>query len=473
MLSSYIYTNDLNDPKIIRNITYRTSDMNFIWELNGGGQSVEINFGVHYDDAYRFYKEHLGKRLIVVDQYLDIPVMDGFIADMSITPSGVNVIARCAWFRHSDKKYAFDTTILDQHQGNLSYGTNNFTDDGQDFSEWETTSGDAVYEIEITNDDDSITWGFAGASSNSGQTIAVYQDYALTTAGFNGADPTDKTPSVYEITKCYDHKTTTEIVKEALGEVDFISDNQNNIDETNTVIGFWEPDIEQGGMYPSELIDKLTSMSDSQNRQWNYYVVNGRLDGVKPTLPIPYFKPQTTDSRADWIIKKWMTKSSSATRNINELRNNVRIIYRNMADSNYLTITDAAENTDSQSTYWEREAIISGGDSVPDVANTYRDMYLGKYSQPQMGRPIEISSPYIYNDALQKQPLWFPIKYGKSYFTFDLFASITDLTSRIDGIKSGQATTMEYSVGDNNLRLVLDTQDNRLDALLSRIDAFR
>jgi hypothetical protein len=85
---------------------------------------------------------------------------------------------------------------LDTNQGALSYSTNNFVDDGQVFTTWATSGGNAAYIIVITQDDASIRWGYLGATVNA-TTIKSYTTIQCDTAGFNGASA--GTPSAYEI----------------------------------------------------------------------------------------------------------------------------------------------------------------------------------------------------------------------------------------------------------------------------------
>jgi hypothetical protein len=79
-----------------------------------------------------------------------------------------------------------------------------FQDQSQNFSTYQTNVGNAAYMIVITNNDATVSWGYMGAAStvtNANDTIAVYTDKALSSAGWNGQDPTAKTPSSYEVRK--------------------------------------------------------------------------------------------------------------------------------------------------------------------------------------------------------------------------------------------------------------------------------
>jgi hypothetical protein len=413
-----------------------------------------------------------------------MPVADGYITNMSLTPEGVMFVSRGNWYRHADQLYNFDTTTKDSEQGNLAYDpgatTDTFQDDGQDFSDWEPSGPTAEYEISIVNADGTITYAFIGSAfttTNSNDSINVYTDYELNTSGWNGDSPSGKTPSSYTISLVYDAKTTSEVIKEALtDEVPVLSSDQSNIDETNTVIGGWETPIEEGGMYPSVFIEKMASFSDTSNRQWNYWVANQRFDVTSPQKGVPHFEAQVNSGSFDWDIENWMISAGNpmATRSIEEMRNHVRIIYRDMEDDDLITITDAAQDNDSQDKYWRREAVVSGGDAVPSVAEKYRDLYLNKFKDALMAEPIVISAPYILRRSGARVPLWTPIKESKSYFRLsELFPSLDLFDSSWDRLRSGQAMSMEYESVSNTLRVHLDQESNELDALIARMDAWR
>ena len=95
--------------------------------------------------------------------------------------------------------------VLDSNQGAMTFvadaGTAEFRDAGQAFAEWETTSGSAKYSIIITTDN-GTSWGYLGASNNSGLDIDVYSDKALTTRGWKERTTPQASPDTaasYEI----------------------------------------------------------------------------------------------------------------------------------------------------------------------------------------------------------------------------------------------------------------------------------
>ncbi len=308
----------------------------------------------------------------------------------------------------------------------------------------------------------------------------VYTDYALTTPGWNGIDPADKIVDSYVVYLTYDYWSTSECIQEALtNEVPSISTNQNNIDDTETPVGRYSPPIEEGGMYPGEFIEKMSSMSDSTNRQWNYWLLSANYVNGLPQRPIPYFKPQasttgTVNATYDWNISSSnASEDEIASREMFELRNHLRVIFRDMNEDDLITITDPATDASSIANYWQREAIISGGDNTIETAEYYRDLYLNDYKNPVMGLPITVTGPTIDDRYGRPCPLWYPIKYCKSYFRqAALFPEYGVTNFNRDGVFTGQAMSMEYTYRDNSLRLVIDTESNELAAVIARIDAF-
>ena len=92
----------------------------------------------------------------------------------------------------------------DRNQNDLSYLGDLFEDTGQDWSDWETISGDAAYAVVVTNTDLSTTWGYLGqASGINNRRVTVYQDIGLTEAGWNGSDPAALEPALYYVRRAF------------------------------------------------------------------------------------------------------------------------------------------------------------------------------------------------------------------------------------------------------------------------------
>lgn len=98
-------------------------------------------------------------------------------------------------FMHQE---VFDTKVTD-----VSYTTENsdktITDSGQDFSDWQTTSGNATYMVVVTDDDTHVSWGYLGAKVSNTE-IKVYSDKARTTSAWR-EDGGTGTPASYVVLK--------------------------------------------------------------------------------------------------------------------------------------------------------------------------------------------------------------------------------------------------------------------------------
>ena len=489
-LYARVFTNNITTPVFLEEFTDIVEDINFVWALHGGLQSMEITLSCSFMRAYIFYRRYLGKRIVIDDQVGDRPVGDGFLTEVTLNKNGAILIVSGFWFRHSDQMYAFDDTDWEYSLAPIgNYYVYNptgesivdYNDAGvsQDFSDYESSGDPATYYIEVLNTDGTYCWGFLGAAFTTyaaNDSIYVYTNYDLSTPGWNETSVSGKTIESYAVYLVYDYKTTSECIEDALdSDVPAVSTYHVNIDDTGIPIGRYAPPIEEGGIYPGEFIEKMASMSNGNNKQWNYWLANNEYNLGVPRKPVPYFKEQLDDGSFDWIIDDASISADTdvATRGITEMRNYVRVLYRDMNDADLIKPTDPASDTVSIANFWLREVMISGGDNVEETANKYRDLYLNDFKEPRLGLPIEINSAKIQDKSGNPYPLWAPIKYNAMYFRYtNLFPEYGMTNRSADGVYTGQAMNMEYSYKSNSLKITLDTESNELDALLARIDMF-
>ena len=276
----------------------------------------------------------------------------------------------------------------------------------------------------------------------------------------------------YYVNTVTDADSTTDVIKDALTtNVPAVSSDQTNMDDTSTVIGFWEPADE--GIFTGDLIQKLAALSDSSNRQWNYWLLNAPFNGTTPQKPIPYFKAQVNDGTFDWQIwKKDLRKDSLViTRDIAKLANDIQVLYTD--SDGVLQITSAATDSDSQSDYWTKELHSQLGDVPQVAAEQYRDLLLDKFKDALLRYQITITAPKIMDDNGAKWPLWTPIKNGGGFLQIrDIFPESTLFDESWDRLRTGQIMEMEYSSRDNSLRVTLDQSSEAADAILARIQTF-
>lgn len=120
-------------------------------------------------------------------------VLDGAEYHISLEPE---------WFHNRIEVVYSAAAVVDIHQGALSYtnesGLKTFTDAGQDFTDWDTASGDAAYRIQVANTNGTVSWGYLGATVSATE-VYVYQDIACATSGWNDSDPSGLTPLSYQV----------------------------------------------------------------------------------------------------------------------------------------------------------------------------------------------------------------------------------------------------------------------------------
>jgi hypothetical protein len=198
-----IVIRNLFDVPSIRNSWTR------IISANGGDYSGTFEISAHDGvDVKDFFNRYIGYR---VDEYAYRAgrTWSGFIYRMTLEINGVQYTRSLEpdLFHNRVRVYYSNLAVQDTEQGNLVYRTVpfRFSDDAQDFSAWQTLGGDAVYRIQVANDDGTTSWAYLGAAStvtNPNDTIAVYQDIGLTTGGWNDADPIGPpalTPESYQV----------------------------------------------------------------------------------------------------------------------------------------------------------------------------------------------------------------------------------------------------------------------------------
>ena len=156
-----------------------------------------------------FYNNNLG---FIVREYTAGGLLswEGYIVEMRLILDGVEHMRSLTpenWHNKTNIFYTYPASV-DSEQGNLVFGeTANvdwFQDDGQDFSDWQTTVGSALYRIAVTASNGVVNWAFLGAcftTTNVNDSIYTYGDEELTDDGW-GTDGTNRatlTPVSYTI----------------------------------------------------------------------------------------------------------------------------------------------------------------------------------------------------------------------------------------------------------------------------------
>ena len=397
-----------------------------LWELPGGVQAVEFDIGLNAVDAYQFYQDYVGYRVTVTDHFCDAPVAEGWIYGIAISRGGCRVLCRGPWLRHFDQ---FDDTVYP------------LADTSTDLIKASLTNFVPIISSDQSNIEET---SFALDTSSPAESVST---------------SASESPSA-------------SLSPSASGSESGSASESASASSSGSSEQYW--DLSEFGLYPGELIAKMAVMSNSDLNQWNYWVRSAPFAGVLPQAPIAYFEEQVNDGTFNWQINKSDVGGNGFTqeRNIEELANKVLVIYRNI-DGGTQDLTAWATDSDSQTAFWTKEVVLTGGELIPVGATQYRDLMLSKLKDPLLKRAFTISSRGIRDDMGTRWPLWYPIKNGGGYLRFDnLDAGATLFTESIDRKRVGQIMTAEYDDAAQTLRVSLDTTDDRADALLSQIRTF-
>lgn len=102
---------------------------------------------------------------------------------------------------YEDIRYANYTRTVDTKQTDITTTATTLQDTGQDFSDWETTSGNSTHKVTVINTIGASFWAYLGTASTTTETddtIAVFTDKARASTGWNGGTPSG-TASYYKI----------------------------------------------------------------------------------------------------------------------------------------------------------------------------------------------------------------------------------------------------------------------------------
>lgn len=264
-----------------------------------------------------------------------------------------------------------------------------------------------------------------------------------------------------------DTGTTSEQVRDILtDECPAVSSDQANIVETNTLNYPWQP---MDNAYPGDLLPRLATMSDSQRREWYFWLRSGYFRGSRPINPIPYFQPQDKNTVHFWFDRRDCSPGGlELSPSLMELANSVTCMYRDAA--NVQQQTAIAGDAESQSDYWLREVWGVPLPTVPQtVAEQYRDMYLARYKDPQQSISFTLNG-WIKNKVGIQVPLWkviqeFPCNLGIRNLAPQ--AAMLSPTGVLDKEQVFSVTAVRYSYASNSLVVTPDLEEKTMEALIA------
>jgi len=317
----------------------------------GGWYSA--SFGVQDLPAYQlqsYFNTWIG--YVVKESAFGMQAWEGIIYSMQLTLDGavyeISLMPE-SWHNNVDVYYsdlavvdtdqgALSYTLHDTEQGALSYTTegadDTFTDAGQDFTDWKTTSGDAEYQIDVTNTDGTITWAYLGDEVSNTE-ILVYTNIGLTTSGWNGQAPAGLTPSSYNVIRV------------------------GSLNDAGQDFGDWE--TTDAGV---DSVYRVQVANSDNTTSWGY---------MGASLAAANILVYTSAARA---TRGWNGEDTAG-----KTPEHYEVI--TVADYGVRRDTDWSANDDSVDEYGEMEYIITLSGSQPIPATALRDSNLTEFAWPR------------------------------------------------------------------------------------------
>ena len=130
-------------------------------------------------------------------------------------------------------------------------------------------------------------------------------------------------------------------------------------------------------------------------------------------------------------------------------------------------LTSAVTSTETD--LWTVTAIIRQPDMDATQAAQYANRLVDEYERVVQQQSFVITAPRLQAGGGGKYPLWLPIKNGGGYMRghgLHQWAGLFALS--LDRLQAFRVVAMDYDYRNNQLRVVPDTHDSRLDVMLKR-----
>lgn len=310
-----------------------------------------------------------------------------------------------------------------------------------------------------------------------------------------------------------------------------VSTSTANITTNSTTLADWgaESGVLNEGEYPQSLIEEMLAISDSSNRQYDYWIQPGPLFYGKPTKPSAYYKVRNvTNPTADWLVTKDMLVPGHqhGGSHIWELATEVTVFYKHITGTHdggdgkgYLSdsttdfvaagvqVGDIVTNLTDERTdsvrgipnvnklelSWTEDPRFDDGDAYNVEMQEAQGVTVSTTHSPWK-RTIKVNAHRmnkiqatqygnqllnIYSQPLHQQPLVIGSPYilknqgrrplWRPFIGGGYFRGVDfDLQPNSSATQTAfLATALDYQYRDNTLRVVLSLPDSRLDAVLS------
>ena len=240
-----------------------------------------------------------------------------------------------------------------------------------------------------------------------------------------------------------------------------INADQSNIDATDITITS-AADSSYLDIYPQQLVEKLLAFSDSGNTgKWYFAIWEDR---------IPYMYERSVSS-VDWLVNLRDLSRFRLTHRGADLWNAAYAVYANGG----LARTGDADDTDSQSKYgytsnpFERKFVIpSLGVVAQASAEAARDAWVTEHAEifPKL-EEIVLSGTVYNSNGVPFPSSW--VRAGEVIRVRDLVPASATLDSVTrDALRTFYIVETQYNADNNTNRLVVDTENASLEAILAR-----
>lgn len=395
----------------------------------------------NYMDGYTAYDIDLGTRVALFDN-AGTNLVDGWVYE--IVPDGrhVHYVAGGAWKHHADRRFTTNPTS--------------------------TQTVDTVIKNTLTNyvaHIDSNLSNVVGSSSAVGNIYRVEDDY--------GSTPADLIETLLPYSdssyRQYDYWTAAQ---------PFTADGKLRYPlaylaaRETTPTAFWQVSV-----------NELQNNRHQQSRHiWNlttrvtvYYSVATVLTANAAAGATNLTVSSTTGFAQGNTVEVEMNSGGKHGSAIAAIVGNVITLNDPLpqaADSNkrviktLLTANTTAINSSAEASYWRVEYDSRQPEMNLTQANQYQTVYAGIYNQPITQNSITLVTPYLRDNKGALFPIWYLLRFPCYFKIIDLMPKFSLFSTSLNSIDSFFAVALDYD--GYTMRVVPDTQDARLDAVLNQ-----
>jgi hypothetical protein len=435
------------------------ADLGIRWALPGGVQRIELLIRAKSRaDAKDRYNRHHGDRIIVYDNFIDRPVVSGQIYE--VIPDGRDVfyIMAGAWKRHFDQYYTIgnmadltlptdDTDvvikdILDDTVTILGTDQSNIAATSLNIGGWHaddivgTPAGEAIATL-----------------ASIGDSSSTPLDYYVIERPFLGGKPQAPLPVL-------EARSKTSAVDWLVAQEDFAGRGLQQsrhiwrmVNDVRIGYGVLTGTYTAGGPSTTTLTDSAATFIAS---------------GVKVGDIVTNISDGSAGAVASVNTATQLTVEALAGGSGNNFVNGD--VYGLRLDRIQWISSTTSSKDDVARDFWTVEYREQQSDMDATQALKYATALLDLFDTPVQQQAIVISAPTIRDRQGVRWPLWRVIAHNGGYIRlFDFEPAVVSSAFKSANRKTSmKISAMDYTYKDNQLRIVPDLPDSRLDAIMQQ-----